>query len=308
MPLQDLNLNELRIFATVYRTGGMTSAAQELHLTQSGVSQHISSLETALEVKLFDRLKRKLYPTPAARSLYEACRSGFDTLENTLASIKGGEDTLVGIVRIGMPQEFGTHVLAPLLGAFAQQNPRLRFELQFEYSQFIINELIRGELDIAFVDEFSRHPSVETENVYAETLDLCISKSLLKSLGKAALTQDYFESIPYVDYDATAPLTPSWLRHHYDIKNPQLKYRAIAPATQGVASLITSGMGAGILPRHVSLKLGVQHDLHIFKSKTQPLTNNIALALLKGRTHSQAVSRLSTSLRQQLKSLSQRNH
>lgn len=307
MPLQGLNLNELRIFVSVYRTGGMTSAAQELHLTQSGVSQHISSLETALEVKLFDRIKRKLYPTPAARSLYQACRIGFDTLENTLASIKGGEETLVGIVRIGMPQEFGIHVLAPILGAFAQENPRLRFELRFEYSQFIINELIRGELDIAFVDEFSRHPSVETENVYSETLDLCISKALLKTFGKTSHTQAYFESLPYVDYDSSAPLAPSWIRHHYNIKNPKLKYRAIAPATQGVASLITSGMGAGILPRHVSLKLGTQHDLHIFKSPKQPLTNNIALALLKGRTHSQAVSRLSASLRKQLKSLSQHN-
>ena len=43
--LDTLNLNYLRIFMAVYRTGSMTQAARELHLTQSGISQQIKSLD-----------------------------------------------------------------------------------------------------------------------------------------------------------------------------------------------------------------------------------------------------------------------
>jgi len=61
--IDQLNLNHLRVFECVYRTGSMTAAAKELHLTQSGVSQHIKSLEDVLNFKLFDRIQQRLVPT-----------------------------------------------------------------------------------------------------------------------------------------------------------------------------------------------------------------------------------------------------
>jgi DNA-binding transcriptional LysR family regulator len=43
MIIDHINLNHLRIFQSVYKTQSMTTAAGELHLTQSGVSQHIKA-------------------------------------------------------------------------------------------------------------------------------------------------------------------------------------------------------------------------------------------------------------------------
>ena len=57
MLIDQLNLNQLRIFESVYRTQSMTQAAVELGLTQSGVSQHIRALEDVLGLSLFDRIK-----------------------------------------------------------------------------------------------------------------------------------------------------------------------------------------------------------------------------------------------------------
>ncbi len=73
MLLDQINLNQLRIFERVYRTGSMTRAAEELNLTQSGISQHIKALEDILKVRLFDRVKQKLLPTAEGKFLYEAC-------------------------------------------------------------------------------------------------------------------------------------------------------------------------------------------------------------------------------------------
>lgn len=69
MIIDRINLNHLRVFECVYRTKSMTIAAEELHLTQSGVSQHIRSLEESLDIRLFDRIKHKLVPTGEARQL-----------------------------------------------------------------------------------------------------------------------------------------------------------------------------------------------------------------------------------------------
>ena len=110
-----LNLNQLRVFASVYRARSMTQAASELHLTQSGVSQHIKSLEDMLGVRLFDRIKQRLVPTQPAGLLYKGCTDALGGLEHALAEIKGGTDRLSGPVNIGMPIEFGNNLILPRL-------------------------------------------------------------------------------------------------------------------------------------------------------------------------------------------------
>lgn len=300
MLAENLNLNELRIFVSVFRTGGMTSAAAELHLTQSGVSQHISHLEAELQVKLFDRLKKRLYPTPAARELFEACRQGFETLEKTLQNIKGGKDSLAGTLRLGMPQEFGASVIAPLIGEFAAEHPGLKFELHFEYSQAVLQELVRGDLDFAFVDEFARHPAVKTDSVYREVLDLCISKELLSEVGKPQHKKEFYEKLEYLDYESAHPLCLKWFEHHLGTDKIHLKTRAIVPSTQGISQLIMANMGAGVIPRRLSWQLHKQASIHVFQPKAAPLSNTIALAQLQGRTQSIAVSRLAMWLKDKL--------
>ena len=88
MLIDQINLNQLRVFESVYRTKSMTHAARELHLTQSGVSQHIKALEDVLELKLFDRIKQKLVPTPSARELYKNTAKSFEDIETILNKLK----------------------------------------------------------------------------------------------------------------------------------------------------------------------------------------------------------------------------
>lgn len=61
--IANLNINQLKIFESVYRLKSMTLAAQELFLTQSGISQHIKSFEESLEITLFIRNRTMLYAT-----------------------------------------------------------------------------------------------------------------------------------------------------------------------------------------------------------------------------------------------------
>ena len=88
MILDNLNLNHLRLFECVYRTKNMTKAADELHLTQSGISQHMKALEDNLGVKLFDRVRQRLVPTKAGATLYEHCHQGLHNIESAVSYIK----------------------------------------------------------------------------------------------------------------------------------------------------------------------------------------------------------------------------
>lgn len=69
-----LNLNKLEIFAAVVRTGSFSAAAQQLLLTQPGVSQHMQELEAGLGTRLFVRGRRGVTLTPAGERLADYTR------------------------------------------------------------------------------------------------------------------------------------------------------------------------------------------------------------------------------------------
>jgi len=64
------NLEWLRTFMAIYETGTLSAAAQELFISQPGVSLHLSSLESFTGDKLFDRSARRMVPTEKGKMLY----------------------------------------------------------------------------------------------------------------------------------------------------------------------------------------------------------------------------------------------
>src|SRR5882724_2908337 len=67
MPRRLPPLNALRSFEAAARYESFTRAAEELHVTQSAVSQQVKALEAQLGVKLFNRERQRLKITPAGR-------------------------------------------------------------------------------------------------------------------------------------------------------------------------------------------------------------------------------------------------
>lgn len=300
MIIDKINLNHLRVFECVYRTASMTVAAQEIHLTQSGVSQHIKALEDALSVTLFDRVKHRLIPTSFASELYDKCSKGFLEIEHTLLHITGAEQELAGLIQIGMPVEFGNNVIIPLLSKFSKEHPKVHFKLKFEFAKTINDLLLDGKIDFGFVDDFVMDERIEKVEVYTEILELCYAKDSIKLKNK--LDKDFFENLNYVDYDEGEPLVRKWLNHHLDCHHINLNTIAYVMDAQGIARLIQGGVGVGILPQHLIERLEEQGRsfFECFPVKNKPFKNVISLATIKGRTHSRAAKHLMSWLKQEL--------
>jgi DNA-binding transcriptional LysR family regulator len=290
MIIDSVNLNHLRVFECVYRTRSMTSASSELHLTQSGVSQHVKSLEDMLGVRLFDRIKQRLVPTTQGTILFQSCSEGLNQLEQGLWKIKGEGNELGGTVSIGLPTEFGNNVVMPLISKLGKKHPHVKFRLALGFVSAMNEGLLRGELDFAFVDDFSPDRRVTTEKVYDEILDLCISDELLKKKGAPKQqNKKFFESLDYIEYQEGEPVLRRWFAHHLDSRNLTLNVKAVGLDAQGVGRLIQTELGAGVLPHHLVVKLQKEgHKLHRFKGSGKPLKNAISVAYLGGRTHSPA--------------------
>ena len=295
MLLDQINLNYLRIFESVYRTRSMTQAAQELHLTQSGISQHIRSLEDSLEIKLFDRIKQKLIPTASGKKLYEEVSPQLKSLEQALHGVTAKDHMLRGEVTIGMPVVFGLNMIIPWIKEFGEMHPELSFVIRFELGHTLNDLLLSGEVDFAFVDEFNLDSQIKTEKVYDEVLKLYCSESYFKSKKKEVADlkgKQAYECYDYIAYEKGEPILRHWLKQHLKAGQMQLKVRAYVADAIAISRFITSGLGLGVLPGHHGSKLLEQgYKLHEFDSKGKQSHNTVSVASVSNRTHSTSVQK-----------------
>lgn len=121
-------LGKLRIFEAAARLLSFTKAADELHLTQSAVSQQIKQLEGQLGFEVFLRLTRRLQLTDLGLQLYESVRRSLYDLDSTVESLRG--DTMRGIVVVSVGSSFAVNWLIPKLSQFRDLHPEIELSIR----------------------------------------------------------------------------------------------------------------------------------------------------------------------------------
>lgn len=281
--LSQLNLNQLRVFQTVYFHKSMTKAAQDLYLTQSGVSQHIKNLEGALNIILFDRLGKNLVPTSMASYLYRECTKSMEALESALLSIS--KQKIVGNISLSAPPEFAQGILSPLLAELRNAFPGIIINLEVGLSSQMLQSLLDGRHTMAFMDNFFGFDDrMQAIKVFDEHLELCATKRMLKNISWKDSSQFPFE-LPLLAYLPGEPIIRKWYWHHYGKKASKLKVVAYLSNSQNIARMIVLDQGAGILTgHHIKELISQGHDLEIVAGNKKPLINPISLCRLKQRT------------------------
>jgi len=147
-------LRQIQAVIAVCEEGSFTRAAEREHATQSGISQHVSAVEKALGVTLFDRSATGVRPTPAGLRYYRRCVDAVGMLENADEDIRGLAGTVTGDLRIGLMPTFTRAALAPTLERFVPAYPDVRLHIFEGYSGVLTDKVLADELDFAIVPAF----------------------------------------------------------------------------------------------------------------------------------------------------------
>jgi DNA-binding transcriptional LysR family regulator len=175
--------DDLRFFLAVARAGRLTLAARRLEADHTTVSRRISSLEKALQAKLFERNPQGYSLTEQGERLL-GLAEGMETQALAVASQVGGADlALSGTVRIGAPDGIGTYFLAPELGALAERHPDLTLQLVALPRTF---SLSKREADIAITLEQPTEGRLVSRKLTDYRLRLYASKDYLARHGPIA--------------------------------------------------------------------------------------------------------------------------
>jgi LysR family nitrogen assimilation transcriptional regulator len=152
--MTNIALRQVRAVIAVCEEGSFTRAAERENATQSGISQHVASVERALGVKLFERSARGIVPTPAGLRYYKSCVEAVGRLEDANEAARGLGGLVAGDLRIGLMPTFTRAVLAPTLDDFVPRYPDVRLHVFEGYSGVLTDMVLADELDFAVVPAF----------------------------------------------------------------------------------------------------------------------------------------------------------
>ncbi|WP_444913188.1 LysR substrate-binding domain-containing protein [Microbulbifer sp. PAAF003] len=142
-----ITLQELQVFITVVDTSSITSAAERLEQTVSGVSRALARLEDKLQTTLLQRTTRRLELTEEGRAFLSYARGILRSVEEAEEQMAARQKYPSGLLRIDAATPFMLHVITPLVKSFRTRYPQIELELN---SNEGITDLIEKRTDVAF--------------------------------------------------------------------------------------------------------------------------------------------------------------
>jgi len=161
-----MEIKQLKAFVAIAEEKTFTAGAKRVNLTQAAVSMQIRQLEEEVGLPLFTRTPRRVILTEAGELLLERARRilrEHDSVKAELAEIAGAE---YGRLRIGSASAmFATAQLPTILEKLKKRYPNAEISVGSGTSKMLVDKILHGEMDIAFVSL-----PIETHNILTELL------------------------------------------------------------------------------------------------------------------------------------------
>ena len=189
-----MTIRHLKIFLAVAETGKMSEAAARLYISQPTVSQAIRERETHYNTRLFERLSKKLYITPAGKELYASAQKVVQEFEQLERNMEKGSRR--EILRLGASITVGTCLVPALLNDFETAMPQVQTTVHVTNTHSIEEMLLNSQLDLAVVEGDISSPDLIAHSTVEDYLVMACSLShpfaLQREIPVSALDgQDY---------------------------------------------------------------------------------------------------------------------
>jgi DNA-binding transcriptional LysR family regulator len=148
-----MELRQIRYFRAVAQEGHFRLAAERLGIAQPAISQQIRRLERELGVLLFQRTSRSVKLTAAGEMLLPSADRIVAEVDHALDELAGLRGSVRGPLRLGVLHTLGIEAfdLPSLLAEFTSQYPAAHVSIREDATESLIDLLLRGEINLAFV-------------------------------------------------------------------------------------------------------------------------------------------------------------
>lgn len=141
-----IDLNKVRAFVLVHRTGSFTAAAAELGVPRSTVSRAVASLEESTGLRLFQRTTRRVTTTSAGRALFDRLMPSLTSIERSLMDLPERAPAPSGTLRVTSTIDLGAALLGDVIARYVARHPEVRVDVRLGNA---VVDLVKDGFDVA---------------------------------------------------------------------------------------------------------------------------------------------------------------
>jgi len=194
-----IRLRQLEAFRAIMITGGVTSAAGMLNISQPAVSRLITNLEQTLGFSVFQRRKGRLHPTPEAEFLFVEVERVFANLEHITQISHDILHQKTGHLRVACLPGFATSLLPGVVAEFLSDRPDVTLSIQTRSSLRVREWIAAQQYDVGIADEFDGHSAVEHEPLIIRSV--CVVRASHPLANRSVVTAVDLEGEPMITND-----------------------------------------------------------------------------------------------------------
>src|SRR5271170_2098750 len=167
-----MQIESLKMFCDLAETESFTKAAQISNVTQSAVSQQISSLERTFKSLLIERSKKKFRLTREGQALYEYSKQIIQTYESLQSKLQELKDIISGMIRVATIYSIGLHDLPPYVKKFMKSYPTVNVHVEYRRANQVYDDVLSNVVDLGLVAYPTRESKLETVSLRKDPLVL----------------------------------------------------------------------------------------------------------------------------------------
>ncbi|WP_406824878.1 LysR family transcriptional regulator [Pedobacter sp. KACC 23697] len=286
-----VNLEWYRSFKAIYKTGTLTGAAENLFISQPGVSLHLSSLESYVGYKLFERTGRKMIPTEKGKVLYNFIIEPLIKLEDAEKHFQKSTEQHTPTISVGMCFETFQITLEQYISTLPF-NVIIRFG---EYPE-MLDQLDKGILDLIITPQKGSSPNVEHDAFSSETIvlvsgigtDVQTFDALVKNKDLSGMETWLKQQKWYGTAGDMEHLLRFWQLNFG--KRADFRPNYIVPNLNSIIRCLSGGKGLAIIPDFLCKKEVEDEKIKIIWEGTSKLTNTLYFGCRKNTQYASEIN------------------
>ncbi|MCC6328163.1 MAG: LysR family transcriptional regulator [Acidobacteria bacterium] len=166
-----MEIRQLKAFLAIAEAKTFTAGARRVNVTQAAISMQIRQLEDEVGLPLFTRTPRRVILTEAGEYLLERARKILREHDSALAEIAEVAGAEYGRLRIGSASgTFSMSQLPGILSGLLEKFPNAELTVSAGTSQTLVDKMMHGEIDMAFVSLPVENLNINTESLFSDEI------------------------------------------------------------------------------------------------------------------------------------------
>jgi DNA-binding transcriptional LysR family regulator len=264
----ELNLHQLEIFLCIARERSFSKAAERLRISQPSVSIQIRNLEDSLEVKLFERLGRRVYLTREGKAVLEHAKkiaAIVSDLQNNIKDLKGFRR---GALSAGCSRVPSATLVPLAVAQFKTQYPKTEISIKTGRSHEVERWVVENEVDLGVIEGDPTAALLTKEPWYTDELVLVVSPRSHLLRRRRLFVKEVLEE-PFLIQ--SPGIRPTFIERVFAERGMFIKNRITVGSREAVKTAVAAGCGVSIMPKSLIdterragvLKARKIHDLDV---------------------------------------------